>query len=199
MIPGDSIIQYLRFCLGKGLVRIGEFLRALGAAALYCLGRMSADASKSAAMRFRARYTPKELRQLDKSFVQHALLPLIYGDAKKQMAQHRREGKILLLVTASTENYMAFVADALGFDGLLATPISPDGTVTQNCKGEEKVRRVEAWLKERGLTADYASSYAYGDSKSDLPMLRLAGHAIQVNPKKKLRRAAPEMETVFWN
>ena len=35
-------------------------------------------------------------------------------------------------------------------------------------------------------------------SKSDLPMLRLCGHPVQVIPKKKLREAAPDMKTVSW-
>ena len=86
-----------------------------------------------------------------------------------------------------------------GFDALLATPIEPDGAIKRNCKGEAKIGRIEAWLSENGLTADFASSCAYGDSKSDLPMLLLCGHPVQVNPKKALRKAAPDMETVRWN
>ena len=103
-----------------------------------------------------------------------------------------------MLVTASTENYMRFAAEALGFSALLATPLNPDGTVGENCKGEEKPRRIRDWLRQQGLEADFAASYAYGDSKSDLPMLLLCGHPVQVNPKKALRKAAPEMDSEIW-
>ena len=61
-----------------------------------------------------------------------------------------------------------------------------------------KVRRLNAWLRENGLEADFAGSFAYGDSKSDLPMLLLCGHPVQVNPKKALRKAAPEMDSEIW-
>ena len=54
------------------------------------------------------------------------------------------------------------------------------------------------WLKERGLEADFDASFAYGDSKSDLPLLRLCGHPVLVNPKRALGRKAPDMQRVKW-
>ena len=39
---------------------------------------------------------------------------------------------------------------------------------------------------------DLAKSYAYSDSASDLPMLRLVGHPVAVNPDKPLAKAARE-------
>lgn len=198
LIPGDSVAYYLRFVQKAGAANRSEFLRALWAAAMYCIKRMSDADSKSAALQFRKRHDEKSLDELDREFVSQVLLPKVYAAGKDRIDQHRREGKKLILVSASTENYMRFVAETLGFDALLATPIEADGTIRRNCKGEKKVQRIEAWLNENSLTADYASSYAYGDSKSDLPMLRLAGHPIQVNPKKKLRQLAPEMETIIW-
>ena len=71
--------------------------------------------------------------------------------------------------------------------------------VRGNCKGEEKVKRIQNWLASKNIQPDYAASFAYGDSKSDLPMLRLVGHPVQVNPKKKLKKAAPDMDTVSWD
>jgi hypothetical protein len=37
-----------------------------------------------------------------------------------------------------------------------------------------------------------AASYAYSDSESDLPMLRVVGHPVVVNPDPDLRRIAAE-------
>ena len=198
LIPGDSVAYYLRFARKKRAVTMGEFIRALWAAALYGMKRMSDAESKSIALTFRKRHDPHDLDRLDREFVEQILLPKVYAEGKKHIGLRRREGKKLVLVSASTENYMGFVADALGFDTLLCTPIEPDGTVKRNCKGEVKIRRIEAWLAENGLTADFSSSWAYGDSKSDLPMLRLAGHPVQVNPKRALRKMAPEMEKMMW-
>ena len=39
---------------------------------------------------------------------------------------------------------------------------------------------------------DLAASYAYSDSESDLPMLKLVGNAVVVNPDAELSRIARE-------
>ena len=188
LIPGDSVAYYLRFARKEGAVSMSEFLRALWAATLY----------KSIGLAFRKRHDQKYLEELDQKFVNQVLLPKVYAEGKKQIAKHRQEGNLLVLVSASTENYMRLVADALDFDTVLCTPIEADGTIRRNCKGDKKVQRVKDWLAENALTADLASSFAYGDSKSDLPMLRFVGHPVQVNPKKALRQLAPEMAQENW-
>ncbi len=199
MIPGDSIAAFVQYARKKGIMPRREFFKALLAAARYVLGLMTAVDSKNAALRFRMRLSEEEREALDRDFVNECLLPRIYPQAKACIASHRQAGRQPVIVTASTENYMRALADALGVSALLATPLKPDGTVGENCRGEEKSRRIRAWLQEQGVEADFAASYAYGDSKSDLPMLLLCGHPVQVDPKKALRQAAPDMEKVCWN
>ena len=199
MIPGDSIAAFVRYARKRGIMPRREFFRALLAAARYVLGLTSAADSKNAALAFRMRLSPADREALDRAFVRDCLLPRIYPQAKACLDSHRQAGRMPVIVTASTDNYMRFLADALGVSVLLATPLLPDGTVGENCRGEEKPRRIMAWLAEQGLEADFAESFAYGDSKSDLPMLLLCGHPVQVNPKRSLRKAAPEMEAVRWS
>ncbi len=198
LIPGDSIAAFVPYARKRGAMPRREYFKALLAAAGYLLGFVSAADSKNAALRFRMALSQAERETLDRDFVRDCLLPRVYPDAKACMAAHRQAGRELVLVTASTENYMRIAADALGVSVLLATPLDPDGAVGENCRGEEKTRRIREWLREAGLEADFAASYAYGDSRSDLPMLRLCGHPVQVNPKKALRKAAPDMEKVIW-
>lgn len=54
--------------------------------------------------------------------------------------------------------------------------------------GEGKARAIEALAAREGI--DLAASYAYTDSASDLPMLRLVGHPVVVNPDRELLRIA---------
>jgi phosphoserine phosphatase len=54
--------------------------------------------------------------------------------------------------------------------------------------GPDKARAIERLARERGF--DLADSYAYTDSASDLPMLRLVGHPVAVNPDRELLRVA---------
>ena len=56
--------------------------------------------------------------------------------------------------------------------------------------GGDKARAIEQLAERDGL--DLAASYAYSDSASDLPMLRLVGHPVAVNPDAALARVARE-------
>ncbi len=198
MIRGDSIAAYVRYARKRGVMSQKEYMRAALAAAHYLLGLTGAADSKNAALRFRMGLSPADREALDRDFVQDRLLPRIYPQARACITRHKREGRAAVIVTASTDNYMRFAAEALGADALLATPLQSDGTVGENCRGEEKTRRIRDWLQKQGLEADLSASWAYGDSKSDLPMLRLCGHPVQVNPKRSLRKTAPDMEKVRW-
>ncbi len=198
MIPGDSIAAYVRYARELGVMSRKEFGKAMLMAAGYLLGRVSAAESKNAALAFRRRLYERDRETLDRDFVRDRLLPRVYPQARACIQRHAREGRGIVIVTASTENYMRFAAEALGADALLATPLKPDGTVGENCRGEEKIRRVREWLESQGMDADFSRCWAYGDSKSDLPMLRLCGHSVQVNPKRALRKAAPDMERETW-
>lgn len=102
-----------------------------------------------------------------------------------RLAWHRSEGHVCLLVSASLDVYLQRAADQLGFDGLICTQMEVQGgrltgeMQTPNCHAEQKVLRLKAWLAERfgELAAENLTLYAYGDTSSDKPMLRMASHA----------------------
>ena len=150
--------------------------------------------SRLAAMRL----SPERRYALNRSFAEECLLPRVFPAGRACLEQHRQAGRLVVIVSASPENYMEFVAPGLGADALLCTQLLSEMATGPNCKGQEKVRRIEAYLAQAGIGPNWADSYAYGDSTSDLPMLRLCAHPVAVNPKRKLRRAAPEMATVKW-
>ena len=62
-----------------------------------------------------------------------------------------------------------------------------------NCKGQEKVRRLKAVLKEKNIEADFKNSYMFSDSLSDKPLLDLVGNPYLINYKKK-----HEIEILKW-
>jgi phosphatidylglycerophosphatase C len=98
----------------------------------------------------------------------------------QQLRQHQRAGHRCLLVTASTSPYMHLVGTSLGVDAVLCTEMEvaddryTGRMATPNCHGEEKVRRLQAWLAAEYAGQPTPELHAYGDTKGDLPMLRLA-------------------------
>lgn len=198
MIRGDSIVSFVWLGVRLKKLSLWEYVR-LGVLALpYALGLLSDEVYKTRALRFYGEMSAAEKQAVDQVFVEETLLPKVRPQALQCLADRKKEGCLCLLVSASTENYMRMAAERLGFDALLCTRLDENGQACANCKGAEKERRIREYLKESGTDADFGASFAYGDSRSDLPVLSLCGHPVQVNPKRALRAAAPEMERVFW-
>lgn len=99
------------------------------------------------------------------------------------IARDRAEGYRLLMATAAPEFYAGAIADALGFDAILASRHHRDADGNwlpqldgPNCYGVEKARRVEEWLSANAA-AGVAHIRAYSDHISDAPTFALAGEA----------------------
>lgn len=198
MIRGDSIVPFVRFALKRGDMKKREFLSACFQGIQFRMHLKTGGEMKKKALSFYARLAPEEKKALDTAFARDYLLPRVYDAARKALERHKQEGRITVLVSASTENYMQYIAPALGFDHLLCTPMDQEGRVLDNCHGEEKARRIRAFLEKEGLEADWEHSFAYGDSRGDLPMLSLCGHPVPVNAKTALKKAAPDMARKTW-
>lgn len=102
--------------------------------------------------------------------------------ALQQLVQHQLQGHRCVIVSASTSLYMHLVGQSLGVDAVLCTEMETDGErysgrlATPNCHGEEKVRRLRAWLTQQYGEA-LPPLHAYGDTAGDLPLLGLAQQA----------------------
>lgn len=123
-----------------------------------------------------------EVQRCAQAFVQTYLPGQWRPWALQQLVQHQQAGHRCLLVSASTSLYMHLVGSSLGVDTVLCTEMEvakgryTGQLATPNCHGEEKVRRLQAWLAtEYGERTPVL--HAYGDTSGDHPMLRLAQQA----------------------
>jgi len=103
---------------------------------------------------------------------------IIRPKAHQRLQWHRERGDTIVIVSATPELILAPWCRENNLD-LLATKMEIiDQTISgqlegQNCRGREKVQRIqEHYQKEK-----YQEIYAYGDTSGDLPMLALADHS----------------------
>jgi phosphatidylglycerophosphatase C len=135
-------------------------------------------------------------------FVTDTIATGCFAEALATVRRHREAGHILVLMSASVDFYVPEFGRQLGFDRALSTGVAWDGDrldgtlTTANLRDEEKARRFNQ------LVAELAESetFAYGNSHSDLPHLRLARHGVLVNGSVGARRDAAGMgvATVEW-
>src|SRR5690606_12601051 len=113
--------------------------------------------------------------------------------------EHLDAGHEVWIITASPVEVGELIGRRLGATGALGTVAEHlDGYYTGRLVGDmmhgrAKARAVLALAEEEGI--DLASSFAYGDSMHDVPILSTVGHPVAINPDRRLRRHA---QRVGW-
>jgi HAD superfamily hydrolase (TIGR01490 family) len=124
------------------------------------------------------------------------VLPRLYPQMLDVAHAHQDAGRPVYICTAASQEMAEMLAHVLSFDGALgARSEVVDGRYTGRPAGPFTYREGKAVAMRELADAqgiDLAASYAYSDSESDLPMLRIVGHPVVVNPDAELRRVARE-------
>ena len=120
----------------------------------------------------------------------------LFPAALDRIREHQDRGNLIVLVTGSLDFIIQPLADYLQSDAALTVQLEEahgkftGELTTLPLSEEEKVRAIQAFVEQHNV--DLAASYAYGDSRADLPMLECVGNPIVVNPSKGLREVAIE-------
>jgi phosphatidylglycerophosphatase C len=161
-------------------------------------------ALKQSLLRATLRGTPRaELEDTGRVFVSDTIAHGCFQDALQAVRRHRDQGHYLVLMSASVDFYVPEFGRQLGFDRVISTGVAwngdrLDGTLTTaNRRGEEKARCLRELVAER----HDEHTFAYGNSDSDLPHLKIARHGLLVNGNVAARRAAAALgvATAEWS
>ena len=203
LIRGDSILLFCLYGKRKGLMSRRCMACALWTALLYGLRLCPPVRAKERALSFLVGKNAAELQTIAEDFVRTVLIPRLRPEGLQTIARHRGQGHEVLLVSASSYFYLKHLKEVLGVTDIICTRLDVDengvfaGRVCgENCRGVQKPLRLAEYLAAKGDRLDYESSWAYGDSSGDLPMLRLCGHKVGVNPRPKMWRTLRKMEGV---
>ncbi len=110
--------------------------------------------------------------------------------AKPIFEEHREAGRKLVIATTTPVDLVEPLAEALGFDDVIATRYGEtegryDGTIDGLFVwGKDKARAVAEYADAHGIDLD--ASYAYSDSFYDVPLLSIVGHPTVVNPDPRM-------------
>jgi putative phosphoserine phosphatase/1-acylglycerol-3-phosphate O-acyltransferase len=110
--------------------------------------------------------------------------------ARAAIEDHRDAGRTLVLATTTPYDLVRPLADALGFDHVVATRYQEEnGRYAGRIDGpfvwgRGKLQAVAEWAGEAG--ADLELGYAYSDSYYDRPLLSAVEHPVAVNPDVRL-------------
>ncbi len=140
---------------------------------------------------------PRDLKPLVDSFAEATVARNVRPGALQAIDRDRREGRRLVLATASYRLYADAIADRLGFEDVIGTGsiIGLDEKVRsriegENAYGDAKLRMIASWVEKSGLTGKHGHVRFYSDHASDAPTFEWADEPVAVNPHARLARLA---------
>ncbi|RYD41773.1 MAG: HAD-IB family hydrolase, partial [Sphingomonadales bacterium] len=166
----------------------------------YALRLYGRDRFKPAAIRLMLgpQILPARAANLAARFAEWRVPRDVPQGAQACIARDRAEGYRLLMATAAPEFYAGAIAEALGFDAIVATKHrrGADGSWLplldgENCYGAEKARRVTEWL-DANAAGGTAHIRAYSDHPSDAPTFALANEPWLIGRGRNLARLAAQ-------
>lgn len=200
VIARSSTLVMSRTFLKDGLISPVMVLKSLYAQVVYQL--VGADHEKMEQMRHAALeltrgWEAERIRRLVAETMEEVLVPLAYQEALDLIAEHRRVGRDVWIISSSGEEIVEPFCRYLGVRDFIATRSGIDeagcydGTLAFYAYGTAKANAMRQVAEVRGYDLDRC--YAYSDSITDLPMLSVVGKPAAVNPDRELRAAATAM------
>jgi HAD superfamily hydrolase (TIGR01490 family) len=114
----------------------------------------------------------------------------IYRGAYKEIARHKRNGNLVVFITASIKILVEPLGDFLGADEIFALkPIFDNFTLTTKAEKpysyeEGKLILAQQYAEEKGI--DLKDCFFYSDSISDLALMEKVGYPVPTNPDPSL-------------
>lgn len=140
----------------------------------------------------------REIERLVAETVDEVVTPLVYEEALALIDEHQRAGRKVVVISSSPVEIVKPLCNYLGIDNVIGTrpELDDEGRYTGNIDfyayGPGKVDAMKELAEAEGISL--ASSFAYSDSATDLPMLEAVGHPVVVNPDKELREVAAQRD-----
>ena len=177
---GDTLFPFLYYLAGTRQF-LAKLLLCIPTLILLALKLRSPERAKERVLQiFVKGMTREALAAKGKAFAKEKLPAMLRSQAISRLAWHQSRGHRCVVLSASPALYVEPWAKAVGFDDVLATRLEFDeldratGRLDgENCRGEAKVRRLEAHFGDlRKLNL-----HGYGDTSSDKAFLSRCAEA----------------------
>ena len=171
----ETLMEFFKYMIKKDKRNIRYLPRALYCGLMYLIKVYDEKRVKEGFLKFIEGMREEELLELTSEFFESTLKNILYD---------------IYLISASPEFYVKEFYKIKEVDRVIGTKFKFENKAFirkmdgENCKGEEKVRRLQEVLKKENIHVDFKNSYMFSDSLSDKPLLDLVGNPYLINYKK---------------
>lgn len=194
LLAETTTYLFARILRRRGMLKRSFVLRAMYHGFQHKLGRLDYGRLVNYGLQSISRIPVVEFERIAyDNFAEH-VKPRLYEGVVDHFLGLRREGTPVVLVSSSPGIVIEPLSLYLGCTATLTTPVKIErGRLVgigegPPCYGEGKLYWASHWAAERGIPMNEAA--AYGDNWSDRSLLEKVGHAIAVQPHRKLRTLA---------
>lgn len=191
LLDGDSAMIWNAFLVEKGLINDPDFIKKdTQMMVRYAKGELAMDEYLAFSMAPIADKSKFEIAELVEECVRDKVLSRIFPHAFDLIAQLKKQGHTMIIVSATVSFIVDSVAKQLGIANSIGIELVEDaGRYTAKIFGTPsyqygKVIRLEAWMDSQAQL--YHPLHFYTDSINDLPMCEYADYAYLVNPCRRL-------------
>ena len=187
----ETLMELYKYTIREDKTKVKYLPRALFSGLMYILKIYDEKRVKESFLKFLEGQHEKDISELVKRFYKNRLSNILYSDSIEMMKRLKSEGYDIYLISATPEFYLYELYALKEVDKIIGTRFQfQEGIFTRsmegnNCKGEEKVKRLMEVLEKENIEVDFKESYMFSDSLSDKPLLDLVGKPYLINYKKK--------------
>lgn len=200
LLAGDSDFEWAEFLISQGVLD-RELHQARNAKFYedYKLGTLDIHAFLEFQLKPLSMHPRTQLDAWHRQYMETKVRPMMTEKSRALVEKHRAAGDLMMVITATNGFVTEPIAREFGIEHLIATvPEEVDGEFTGRVSGipsfkEGKVTRLKQWLEGHGKSlADFEETFFYSDSLNDLPLLKIVGRPVAVDPDATLRAYAEE-------
>ena len=197
----ETLMELFKYTIKDDKKNLKFLPRAAYCGFMYIIKFYDEKKVKETFLKFIDKIEEKDLALLVKNFYNDRLQNILYKDALNMMKDLKSKGYDIYLISASPEFYVNEFYAIKEVDKILGTKFKFENGAFlrqmdgENCKGEEKVKRLKSYLNENNIEVDFKESYMFSDSLSDKPLLDMVGKPYLINYKNGHK----DIEVLKWN
>lgn len=187
----ETLLEFYLFLLKRDPRVLRHIPIVLGSAFFYVFKIFDAKKAKEYFISFIDGIDENNMKEIVKDFYENRLSKIIYSDAFNKIRELKKLGCKIYFISASAEFYLNELYNIKEVDKIIGTKFTCNNglynrkIIGENCKGEEKVKRLFEYLKQEKVEVDFENSYMFSDSLSDLPLFNLVGNPYLINFRGK--------------
>ncbi|MBF0658716.1 HAD family hydrolase [Psychrobacter sp. NG25] len=165
----------------------------------YIAGTLDATEYNEFVAQFLTTLPLARLHELREDYIKREIEPHIRPKAMEVLCQHIEKGHAVVIISATNDFVVSAIAKRFGIEAanVLSTPLEIKnerytGKLADKPNFKEgKIYHLDKWVNKQQLAGvTFEKTYAYSDSKNDIPLLEWADVAICVSPDDALHAHA---------